>query len=58
MRGRQSMGQDSMGWGAWLGIVAISAILAAAVGLGFYGGRVHPPTRHVEQVVPNDRFEH
>jgi len=58
MRGRQKMGQDSMGWGTWLGIIVAGAIVAAAVGLGIYGGRVQPSTRHYEQVVPNDRFAH
>jgi len=58
MRGRQKMGQDSLGWGAWLAIVVAGIVVVAAAGLGIYGGRVQPPSRHYEQVVPNDRFAH
>jgi hypothetical protein len=28
------------------------------VGLAIYGGRVQPPVRQIEQVVPDDRFPH
>jgi hypothetical protein len=50
------MGQDGMGWAAWLGIVVAGLVVVSAVGLSIYGGRVQPPSRHYEQVVPNDRF--
>ena len=56
MRSRRTMGQEGMGWAAWLGIVAAGLLVAGAVGLGIYGGRVQPQNRHYEQVVPNDRF--
>ncbi|HEX4293927.1 MAG TPA: hypothetical protein VHZ29_07320 [Rhizomicrobium sp.] len=56
MRTRRNMGQDGMGWAAWLGIVVAGLVVVSAVGLSIYGGRVQPPSRHYEQVVPNDRF--
>ena len=37
------MGREGMGWGTWLGIVVAVVIVAGVVGLGVYGGRVHPP---------------
>ena len=52
------MGREGMGWGTWLGIVVAVVIVAGVIGLGVYGGRVHPPTRHIEQVVPDDHLPH
>ncbi len=47
-----------MGWAAWLAILAAAALLASAIGLSIYGGRVQPPLKHYEQVVPDDRLAH
>jgi hypothetical protein len=52
------MGREGMGWGTWLGIVVAVVIVVGVVGLGVYGGRVHPPTWHIEQVVPDDHLPH
>jgi len=38
------MGQDGMGWAAWLGIVLAGLVVVSAVGLSIYGGRVQPQT--------------
>jgi hypothetical protein len=58
MRARRNLGQEGMGWGAWLGIIVVGLIVMSAVGLEIYGGRVQPPQRHYEQVVPDDRLPH
>jgi hypothetical protein len=47
-----------MGWAAWLVIVVAGLLVASAVGLGIYGSRVEPPSRHYEQVVPDERLPH
>jgi hypothetical protein len=47
-----------MGWGSWLAIVAAGLVILTAVALAIYGGRVQPPVRHIEQVVPDDNFPH
>jgi len=58
MRTRRTMGQEGMGWGAWLAIVVAGVLVIGAVGLGIYGGRVQPTLHHYEQPVPDDRFPH
>ena len=58
MRGRRNLGQEGMGWAAWLVIVVAGLVVVGAVGLSIYGGRVQPTTRHYEQVVPDERLSH
>ncbi|HEY0300408.1 MAG TPA: hypothetical protein VGC36_03705 [Rhizomicrobium sp.] len=52
----RSRNTESAGWGLKIGIGAAVLVLAGAIGLGFYGGRVQPVTHPVEQIVPNDRL--
>jgi len=47
-----------MGWGSWLAIVAMVLVILTMVGLAIYGGRVEPPFRHIEQVVPDEHLPH
>ncbi len=42
----------------WAGIVVLALVILVAAGLAIYGGTVDPPTRHYEQVVPNDSLAH
>lgn len=58
MRTRRNLGQDGMGWAAWLVIALAGLIVVSAVGLSIYGGRVQPQSRHYEQVVPDARLAH
>lgn len=58
MRSRRAMGNEGVGWAAWLAIALAGVVLVAAVGLTIYGGRVEPVSRHYEQVVPDDRLPH
>ncbi len=56
MRARRSLGQEGMGWAGWLAAAVAGLLIAGAVGLSIYGGRVQPASRHYEQIVPDDRF--
>ena len=58
MRARRNLSQDGTGWTAWIAIAVAGLLLASAIGLGVYGGRVQPQMRHYEQVVPDDRLAH
>ena len=49
---------DGLGAGTWMAILAGILILAGAVTLAVYGGKVHPAQHEVEQVLSNDRFPH
>lgn len=52
----RSRNTESMSWTLRIGIAAGVLVLAAAIGLTVYGGRVRPHTHPVEQIVPNDRL--
>ena len=43
-----------MGWKLLIGFVLFLAVGAGA--LAFYGSRVQPPSKSVEQVLPDSRF--
>ncbi|HEY0107585.1 MAG TPA: hypothetical protein VGB91_16000 [Rhizomicrobium sp.] len=48
--------QESSGWGLRIAIAVAVLMVAGAVGLAIYGGRVQPQAHPVEQIVPNDRL--
>ena len=52
----RSRNTESSSWTLRIGIAAGVLVVAAAMGLAVYGGRVHPATHPVEQIVPNDRL--
>jgi len=45
-----------MGWGPRIALGLGILVIAAAVGLAVYGGRVVPVRHPVEQVISNDRL--
>ncbi len=47
---------EPSGWGLWIAIAVAGLIIAAAVALAVYGGRVVPQQRPIEQIVPNDQL--
>jgi hypothetical protein len=47
---------ETMSLGAWIGLGIAVVVLAGAVGLTVFGGRVMPVQHPVEQIVPNDRL--
>ncbi|HVU20375.1 MAG TPA: hypothetical protein VHE09_06550 [Rhizomicrobium sp.] len=49
---------DGMGLMPILGIAVAVLVVAGAIGFTIYGSSVQPPTRHYEQVVPDDRLPH
>ncbi|HWA02000.1 MAG TPA: hypothetical protein VG819_00615 [Rhizomicrobium sp.] len=58
MRSKRTLSGEGSGWAAWFVAAIAGLIVAAAVGLAIYGGRVSPVTRHYEQAVPDDRLPH
>lgn len=53
----RTMGRsDGLSGGVWLLILVAVVILAGAIALTVYGGKVTPQQHEVEQVLPNDRF--
>jgi hypothetical protein len=58
MGSRQTLGREGMGWASWLAIGMVVLVTLTTVGLAIYGGRVQPPVRQIEQVVPDDHFPH
>lgn len=58
MRARRTMGQEGLGWAAWLAIVVAGVLVIGSVGLGIYGGNVEPAKRHYEQAVPDEKLPH
>ena len=52
----RSRNTESTSWSLRIGIAVGVLVLASAIGLAVYGGRVQPHTHPVEQIVPNDRL--
>ena len=52
----RSRNTETSGWTLRIGIGVGVLVLLSAIGLSIYGGRVHPHTHPVEQIVPNDRL--
>jgi hypothetical protein len=48
--------RDEMGWGLRIAAGVGVLVVAAAIGLMVYGGRVQPVQHPVEQIIPNDRL--
>ena len=47
---------ETMGWGVKVGIGLGIFILASAIGLSIYGGRIHPTQHPVAQTISDDRL--
>ena len=47
---------ETMGWGVKIGIGLAIFVLAGAIGLSIYGGRVRPAQHPVAQTISDDRL--
>jgi hypothetical protein len=47
---------EPSGWGLWIAIAVAGLIVAGAIALAVYGGRVAPQQHPIEQIVPNDHL--